>query len=142
MPIILPFNQHILNNVHIFLAKCLEPITIRLPKVIQHSMEFIHNATKTEWLPEQHLLKADIVALYPNINLDNPIHLAAKALSGQSRQDCNMLTYREWHTIIKYAHYELEFSWMNNIWFCNNGVPIGSLCGPHLAILGHTMEHI
>lgn len=136
MRLILPFNQHILNNLHIFIAKSLEPIILRLPRIVTHSLEIIHNLTQKTWDNTLYLFKADVIAMYPNVHLNNALHIAARFLSGQPTQECNQLKYTEWLKILTFAFYKIEFSWKDDIWFCGNGVPIGSPCGPHIAIIG------
>lgn len=53
-----------------------------------------------------------------------------------TEDDTNQLTEREWFSILKFAHYNLEFRWHDDIWTCFNGVPMGSPCGPHIATIG------
>lgn len=171
MRLIIPFNQHILNNLHIFIAKALEHITIKMPRVVAHSIQIIdqlvgQNNYYKEWDPKHYLFKADIISMYPNINLSDALGTAAKRLSSNTTATtlgrtttyntttletaasrlwpglaingnaCNQLSEREWFTILSYAHYRLELQWQEDIWTCINGVPMGSPCGPHIATIG------
>lgn len=84
MRLIIPFNQHILSNLHIFIAKALEHITIKMPRVITHSIQITEQLAGEhvkEWDPNYYLFKSDIMAMYPNINLSNALETAATKLS-------------------------------------------------------------
>lgn len=74
--------------------------------------------------------------MYPSINLENALDLAAWRLATSTSNDCTQLRYSEWREILATAHYNIEFEWQGDMWICTNGVPIGSPVGPHLAILG------
>lgn len=135
MRLVVPFNKHILNNIHVFLAKTLEHITIKIPLTIQHSVELINRINNQDWEPDDIIFKADVISLYPNINLPIAIKQTAELLANNIENDTTQLNMTEWQQILDLAHQDLEFYWNGNIWFCKNGVPIGSPCGPHIATI-------
>lgn len=131
MRLVLPLNKHPLSIVHSFLAKTLDIFVQRLPNIATHSLEIKDRLLKTDLDINDYIYKADIIAMYPNIEMKS----AVKGVLELLNNDEETKSFPYWKQILEKAFNNIEFKWDNEIWILKEGVPIGSPCGPQLAIL-------
>lgn len=133
MRLIVPATVHPMRVTHQFIAKALDPFLLREKYVITHSLEAAEIFLNRGFARDDFYFKADIVAMYPNVHLPHALEIAAGLLG--STEPTNQLTTAEWHVLLKYAHYKLDFQWKGKLWCFANGVPIGAPSGPQISIL-------
>lgn len=101
---------------------------------MSHIVEFIEEVTTKQFNAEDFIFKADIISMYPNINLNNALSIAANLL-GNNTNEGNTLDTTEWYKILADAFECIYFKWNKKLYKCTSGLPIGLPAAPQLAII-------
>lgn len=134
MRLIFPMSSHPFGPTHKFIASMLEFIVRSIDSVIFHVLEVVDVLCNKTWFNNSVIIKADIALMYPSANID----LVLKAICffhNNSFHLSRFIDVSALQQIIKYALSNLEFVFNNTLFYQKKGVPIGSPCGPALAIL-------
>ena len=139
MRLVFPMSSHPMGPLHKFIASCLTHLPLKYDSVIFHVLEIVHNLAGRSLPGHLILFKADIATMYPSADMT----MVRQALTEIIQRQPEMLQFIPgidlWDTLIRSAHKDLEFEFEGTLRTQETGVPIGSPCGPPLAIL--TLHH-
>lgn len=135
MRIIYPLAGHPLSNLHKFLARCLEPAVIKKESVITSVMEIINWISKNKIPAGSTFCTADISAMYPNVDRESAINISIDELTQLSPSFTYFDSRIFWTRLMRDAHTDIEFKFMDQLFKQTKGVPIGSPAGPQVAML-------
>lgn len=132
--LVYPFKHHPLGNLHRFLAKALEPATLRIPSVITNVLEVVKALSGRVVHPDTWFCTADIQTMYPSTDRAQAIAIAASELAKPEYACFASNSADRWRALLNLAHSDLEFEYKGSLYECVRGVQIGSPVAPPLAV--------
>lgn len=134
MRLVFPMSSHPLGPIHKFIAISLSHAVNRYPSVLFNVMEIVDELIEKSWPGNLRIVKADIATFYPSADRELVFNSVQETITNDHCLQ-RFLPIHQWMKIIKDAHKMLEFEFNNTLFEQVKGVPIGSACGPPLAIL-------
>ena len=140
MRIILPFCNHVLTDIHNFIAATLQPLAQRPNTAIISSLELVKLFEGQKWDPDDFLVSADLDSMYNRINLNLATEMIIRSMStygkeffmfGKSWQE----NKDAWVAIIENAFKHCDFKFNDQIIQQIYGVAMGAPTGPVVAII-------
>lgn len=142
MRMIFPMSSHPFGPAHQFIASCLNHFVLQYESVIYHVLEVVDQVINKELDGNLIIFKADIATFYPSANMDLVKEVIRDIMDRSWDLQQFLGSTEGFIRIIELAHMDLEFMVNSRMYCQDSGVPIGSPCGPPLAILAlhHTIQ--
>lgn len=136
MRLVFPMSSHVFGPIHRFISTLINHFILSTPTAITHILEVLHGIEGRSFSGNDMLFKADIATMYSSADRD----FAFDAVIKKVETDHGAKTFfrggiLSWRMLLDLAHQNLEFVFEEALFEQSTGVPIGSPCGPPIAIL-------